>query len=347
MEKYNEILNLEEFGPYNMLSVLKTECENIIYLPNSVFQFQVLFSNSSDFNAMAYEKGNKSITNVSIGTIMQLYHHSLLVMGRGELLPAVGYEEDFEGKYRIDEFEEPKICQCNNQYKQIVFYAGPDNPIRQKAAELITLFGMEFLMFHELGHHIGGHIRYLQNNFGLTELYAQGSEDCLETQLYQILEMDADAIAISTLLESISTKVLFYGESFLNENTKMIPHCVIVAITMTYFLMNRDDNQNFKAEYDKYLPRDIRFYLVMQILLDKLDGDYEMCAFSNTKEQLLDTFEITNNLLAELYEEKNPEKQILFQGKENILSYYNDILLPLWKDLRKDLKQFAVINLPE
>ncbi len=64
MIQFGELLNLEEFGPYNMLSALKDECENVAYLSNSKFKFQVLFSNNTSFNAVAYEFCGKSIINL-------------------------------------------------------------------------------------------------------------------------------------------------------------------------------------------------------------------------------------------------------------------------------------------
>lgn len=128
MNPYAPIFNLDEFGSSNMLSVLKLECGNITHLPGRNYDFRVCFSDNEDFNAVAYEVGDKAYTNVSITTVMQLYHHILLLMGRDELLPEAGQEEPFEGKYRIEEFEYPEICQYDSQYKQIVFYVGPVKP---------------------------------------------------------------------------------------------------------------------------------------------------------------------------------------------------------------------------
>lgn len=346
MNLHAPIVNLEEFGLNNMLLALKTECENITYLPGRSFKFQVQFSMNEDFNAVAYEIDDTAYTNVSIATVMQLYHHVLLLMGRGELLIQGGYEEPFEGNYRIEEFQEPEICQYDSQYKQIAFYIGPDNLKRRHMAELITLFGMEFLMFHEVGHHVGGHLRFLSEELGIQELYAQKNSVVVDAKVYQMLETDADAIAIASLLESISTKIDFYRNEYLDKMGNLIPHCVIIAVTTVFFLMQRED-YSYKIADANYLPRDIRFQLVVNILMDKLKSDYKMCAFSQTQEQLMKTFEICNSLLGELYVNKDPEKKILFCEKDNIREYYNKTLIPLWKDIRKELKLYAVIHLPE
>lgn len=65
---------------------LKAEGEDIIHLPGRTFEFKIRFSENEDFNAAAYEVGNKAYINVSIITVMQLYHHVLLLMDREELL---------------------------------------------------------------------------------------------------------------------------------------------------------------------------------------------------------------------------------------------------------------------
>lgn len=346
MNIYAPILNIEEFGPYNMLSGLKTEVEHTEYLPKRNIDLRIQFSENEDFNAAAYEVGDRAYINISITMVMQLYHHVLLLMGRGELLPESGKEELYEGKYRIEEFEIPQICPYDEKYKQIAFYAGPDNPNRRKIAELITILGMEFLIFHELGHHIGGHLRFLSEKFGLQELYAQGNSATINPQIYQMLETDADSVAIATLLESISTKIDIYKDKFLDGIGKLIPQCVMVALTTVFFLMERE-NYTYNIDHAKYLPRDERFWLIIYIFLSKLKNDYKMCRCSQTDEQIIETFIICNNLLGELYMDKDSEKKILFCESDKVFKYYREILIPLWRDIRNELNPYAVIHLAE
>ena len=72
-----------------------------------------------------------------------------------------------------------------------------------------------------------------------------------------------------------------------------------------------------------------------------------MCKFSQTEEQLVETFEICNALLDELYADKEPRRKILFRVSDDVYRYYNEILIPLWKDIRNELIPYAVIHLPE
>lgn len=119
----------------------------------------------------------------------------------------------------------------------------------------------------------------------------------------------------------------------------------MIALTTVFFLMDRED-----AAYDinnsRYIPRDVRFRLVVHIIQDKLKTDYQSCAFSQTSDKLMDTFRVCNSLLDELYTEKDPKKKIVLDEFDEMREYYNNTLLPLWKKLRIELEKYAVINLP-
>lgn len=189
-------------------------------------------------------------------------------------------------------------------------------------------------------------MRFLSEKFGLQELYAQGNSATINPQIYQMLETDADSIAIATLLESISTKIDVYKDKFLDGIGKFIPQCVMVALTTVFFLVERE-NYTYNIDHAKYLPRDERFWLIIYIFLSKLKNDYKMCRCSQTDEQIIETFIICNNLLGELYMDKDSEKKILFCESDKVFKYYCEILIPLWRDIRNELNPYAVIHLAE
>ena len=319
MNIYADRINIEEFGPDNILKAIIAECENVDYLPKNTFDFRIYFSDNEDFNAVAYEVGSRSLINIFI----------------------------FEGRYRIDEFDEPEIIPFDEQYKQLVFYSGPENPKRYSVAELIACFGIEFLLFHELGHHLGGHVRYLKDKMGLSELYAYHNELLKEnSRLYQILETDADAVAITTLLESISNKISIYARLFLNHNAELIPHCLVIALTIVFYLLPRENSESYDLETSKYLPRDVRFYLVLDIMFKKMDSEYCCCKGKQSNISLLNTLSMTNSMLDELYSASGKQNSINIMTEE-YRTYYTDILLSKWRDIRNELNQYAVIQLPE
>ena len=63
MNIYADRINIEEFGPDNILKAIIAECENVDYLPKNTFDFRIYFSDNEDFNAVAYEVGSRSLIN--------------------------------------------------------------------------------------------------------------------------------------------------------------------------------------------------------------------------------------------------------------------------------------------
>lgn len=295
MDIYAPTYILEEFGKVNLLTILRAECENLVYDAKNKLNVCVQFSENKDFNAVAYEIGEKSYINISISVVMQIYHHVLLLMSRNELFPQLKEEKHHEETYRIEHFVSPEICSYDNKYKQIAFYSGPESPDRLRIAELIAMFGIEFVLFHELGHHLGGHLKFLNNKLGIQHLYAQGNSFTLNPQVYQMLETNADAIAGACLLENIRTKMDYYKERNLKGINELLPHCIIIGLTTAFFLMNRED-ATYCINNSRYIPRDIRLRFIIQIIQDKLLCEYQDCAFSQTSDNLMNTYGICNNL---------------------------------------------------
>ncbi len=341
----NEI-DINEFGNNNILQSLKKLCENLVSDNNDKLNFKLVFSNETEFNAVAYLKDEIHMSNISIATIMELYHHALILMKRNDFFYMLGKEQPLIVPFEIWEFEYPEIVDLDNGYKQINFYEGPECDEKKSASLLMTWIGMEFLIFHEVGHHIGGHIEYIKDKLGLNELFIQGQEKIIGAKQYQLLEMDADAIAVVMLLDHLKTNWHSYSE-MIGENTDLIPHIVFSAITLVFFLIKKDCINNFDENKNKYLPRDFRFYLVLNLLFKKMSNEYNVCRQSQDNKSLLMTVEKTNILLKELYINENRDNSLELDNLETIGKYYDEILIKEWKNLRSQLMVYSKIKLPD
>ena len=306
---------------------------------------KIVFSNETEFNAVAYLEDKTAVSNISIATVIDIYHHALILMKRNDFFGDLGKEETMNFPFEFWGFEYPEIVDLDNGYKQINFYEGPESDEKKSAAFLITCFGMEFLIFHEIGHHIGGHIGYIKDKLNMQELFAQGQIKIIDAKKYQLLEMDADALSIAMLLENIKIKLSYYS-TFVNGNINLIPHLLVSAITIVFFLIKKDFVEDFSYN-NKYLPRDFRFYLVLSILFSKLGNEYNICCQFQSKKSLLMTIGQTNKLLKELYIQEGTEQSIELHNLERIGRYYTETLLKEWKPLREELMEYAKVELPE
>lgn len=339
-------LKIEQFGEGNMLQYFKMEIEHILNQINGLKAYKICFSDNKSFNAKVRIDGKMKTIEINIGVIMFIYHLSFLVMMNEKFFPGLG-EGETMNQTNIYDFELPKIELREDKFKEINFYSGPSDPKRAAVAQVIAMFGTEFVLFHEMGHILGGHLEYIKDILGIHELLAQGSEQVVfektnDDETYQTIEMDADAIAIHLLLENTLCKRKQIIDTFLEGMEINLSKLIIIAIVISFFLMSTDSE--FQEVSVRYLPRDYRFHLVLSKFLSKIKKEYRM--LTNSAEDISDVVKIClecNEFLAKLY---NTRKICEIPSTE-LDSYYYNIILNKWKSIRADVQKYASIILPE
>lgn len=340
-----ERLTIEDFGRYNLFRIIKKECEEMELPIKRELSLDLNFYEEITFNAVSYMDDSKSRVDISAGVLVLMYHHAQLVMMATQVIPELGVGEPYTGELSIWDFELPEIIPLESGLKQIAFYEGSNNPVRRRFGELTALLGAEFIAFHELGHHIGGHISYIKEKMGLQKLYLQNEVKCTESTMFQLLEMDADSIALCTLLENTMTKADLYAEIYLDQQKQLLPYAIVVALTLVFCLIE-PDTEHFDKEKNKYLPRDFRFALTLDLFLEKIESEYaELLGNKTTEQQLLDVIVKANTIIKALYrhEKQNPALSLYQIGETG--KYYTEVLLSEWTALRTQLSKSASITL--
>lgn len=345
MEVKGKEVDIDRFGKNNILQDLKKLSQNILLGDGETFELELLFSNESEFNAVAYLENEKAVSNISISTVIDIYHHSLIMMKRNDFFDVLGKEKNLDNPFEIWEFEYPQVTELDTGYRQINFYEGPEAELKRNAAYLMTWFGMEFLIFHEIGHHLGGHIKYIRESLGVQALFANDQSSVIEAKQYQLLEMDADAIAVNLLLEDLYVKFHYYLK-YISDAT-LLPQLLLSALTTVFFLIKKDFVEQFDQDSNKYLPRDFRFYLVVNIILNKFNREYKACKYNQSNEMFIGVIQKTNMLLQELYCNEDDWQGIELNNLRDIGNYYEKILLSEWQPLRNKLMKYSKIKLPE
>lgn len=342
----NEELNIEQFGEGNILKYFKNEINQILIQIKKSKDYKICFTNSKKYNAKVRFDNSQKIIEINIGVIMLIYHISFIIMMNETFFPELGKEETTV-QMRIEDFELPIIELRDDGFKEINFYTGPSNPNRVAVAQVIAMFGVEFVVFHEMGHVLGGHLEYIKDTLGIHELLAQGSEleiskKAKDDIMYQTIEMDADVIAIHLLLENTSCKINYIINDLLEGQKVNISKLIIIAIVIAFFLM--DTNSKNLPLSQKYLPRDYRFHLVLSKFISKIKGEYHILI--NADEDIYNIVRIfleCDDFLSEMY---NTPKISEIPTTE-LDCYYQDVILAKWKDIRADVQKYASIKLPE
>lgn len=347
-------LDIDLFGQENLLKYLVKECCDA-YI--SVYNRQEIpeqklaieFINLNDMNAIAINNEDCKAIGVCIGSIMKIYHEALLLCSLNDFFPSIGNTNDCLNTINFFEVDEPEIIPYSNEFYQIAFYSGPEDSIRQNLALLITIMAEEFIIFHELGHHLDGHLSYLVDYLGLSSLKAQGNDSEIEFSIYQTLEMDADAFAIQLLLDNVYRKKEYYGQMLNHTLSKtdliMMLSC---ASTLVFLLMDNKNDLKCNLLMSNYLPRHYRLFLIKVILGNQLKTKYaDFLMTDNCTETIITSSLHLETLYNRIHGVSNDNLEYKEQVHQRVEQYYTDVIEHTWSELRPILSIYSHIKLAD
>ncbi|MGO4184339.1 hypothetical protein AB4Z17_24475 [Paenibacillus sp. TAF43_2] len=167
--------------------------------------FGYLESDAVNASAFIYKKNDYIFINC--GTIVKIHDTFNKLLSNPRVFSEVGKPKYSDYRYHYD----PVI---NNGENQTVFFNGPTDEKRRDLAFLMSYFAILYVIQHEMGHHLNGHLQLL-NESDVETLEMTEERKTLEKISildYQTLEMDADAFATSaftahlhSMLENLDT----------------------------------------------------------------------------------------------------------------------------------------------
>ena len=173
---------------------------------NGIADIEVYYVNNESINAWAVSEKQTGIEFIGLTymTSLQLQSYFSLLLSTKEFLHNIGSSSNEELTLRDAIVDLQKL---NGQHFGKVH---PKCKDRQKVAFALWHMAMDFLCFHEIGHHVRGHLFLLKTKFGyyeISEFWAnEYSRDRDFYSLCQLLETDADrwaTIATGVLTEKI------------------------------------------------------------------------------------------------------------------------------------------------
>jgi len=209
----NFVLNTNLFEQKKFIEEFKTICykffEKYIEKDNNNAKLQVHFINDNKLNALAFYLENNPIICINIGCLLNIQHYSSLLTMDKDFFSETGNLKKCTKTIKLSECFLPKIKKTKSGLYKIYIYNGIDDESRRWVASLITTFALNFLMFHELGHHIYGHTKYLRDAYGISYLKAKENNNLISVNCLtiQCLETHADTFAVRQLLQIVVPNV--------------------------------------------------------------------------------------------------------------------------------------------
>ncbi len=180
-------------------SVLHTSLQEHMYARWKNRPVDILFIENPALNACAQPNGSRDRICIFSGAVEGIYGTILGLLSSPEFFPDVG---------NISAEVTPNISP-NTGFPRIPLLADtscsaadgsiyyPNDQTRVTAALILAELALEFLIYHEIGHVVGGHLELIQNGQcpnAISEFENEKS-DLNDRKLRQVFECDADAFA--------------------------------------------------------------------------------------------------------------------------------------------------------
>ncbi|WP_342552329.1 hypothetical protein [Paenibacillus sp. FSL R7-0652] len=300
---------------------------------NVKFYFPLDFSYKQNFtiNGSVQLYDERAIIRINEGVLLKLYKTFYSILSIDNLIDTLSETDD--GSLHIK-----NIYTFNDTFPEYEYtFLLPINKERKIIAEIMAMFAIKFVILHEIAHHFDGHVLYMKTYFNdetLNIVRKANEERILDKQT---LEMDADAFAISQLIDEMI--------DFINNDTLYSNHiknpsnfCFILFISIHILFLILNDEYELKNS--TYSPELVRSLTVLDAA--KVNLSYKASEIIS-KTEILDIIKTSiikaNSLYNSVY------GKIDFSSLVNYDESHLKSLHENWKKMRVVLSPYAIAQL--
>lgn len=243
--------------------------------------------------------------------------------------------------------------------KVIMFQNAPFDDDRQELAKSMSHYSVIFLLLHELGHQLNGHVDLIKKRSkSINGHYIKLDECDLQT-----LEMDADAFAATQLMDTLY-HVYKSGKVFKTIDDMLLR--LAYAITILFVLIEDYENNERKAiKFPKYIRMSLAIDSASVACKSICGMDYNTAADKLTKYsvdvlyklQLLDKFQQSiarSECVEDIFDfigREDFENKMQSEISSSLLSReikdHSRHVLDNWKNLKSSLQKYTLVKLAE
>lgn len=233
--------------------------------------FKYKYLKDFSLNGSAYHIKNIDYITLNVGLVGNIHALFYTLFSNPNVFSKIGNSNNEYGHYIVS-------FKFDDTTKEIGYTHFPNDVIRKEAATLSSLFAIRFILFHELAHHLNGHVFYVKEKTNKFELFTTNNNARLEGLSaldYQTIEMDADSFAI---INSISNIYGIYVDFEKNSKLKkMITNRYELFSLWAFsihclFLLFEDHHKNVDITKDKHLPAKYRQSLNLSAAMKLLNN---------------------------------------------------------------------------
>ncbi len=282
-------------------------------------------------NAIAYIENDIDYIGINEGCLIDVYHIFNELLIKGALNKYIDFNDLINITANLDNGDDTE---------NTFFFKFPNDYTAKVFSELICMISMKFIILHEVGHHLNGHLLFLDNKYNFKEL----NYKILEPTLIKTLEMDADAFAVTNLIHVM--KHIFNNEAEikkLNLSNELKLGLIIFSLNSLFLALKHENDDNIISK--EYMSNDARKMLVFICLEQNLKIIYPELLFD------IDYFSVFN----EFTKESEYYYKHSFDFESNISTSLSEVQIELkqsytemkltWNSIYDELSNFSRLNL--
>lgn len=313
---------------------------------NPTGKFFLYYTKEDKINAYAMVIDQSAVVCLTTGTITKVYDCIYQLCENPSFFSNIGNMKTW---YRYDGIRNSPVINGDQvSYSSTISM----NPIRHAFADVLASYAILFLLLHELGHHLDGHIKFLSHGKESSAFLAMAGEHlCTKTNILDLktIEMDADAFSCSYLAAQFCDidNNEDYALNYFAEETESKLTILISSITILFFLLdsldyNIDTNNLQKMLYLPISYRASKFYDNFYTFISKFKPE----TISETRFFVL-AQQIQMGVLEiwfETFGKVSMNSIIMHKDRDALISQYSE-LSENWHQLREKLLPYADIEL--
>lgn len=258
-----EFFLIEKNGIFDSEIILELQEKIESFLGNGCF----VIINDESVNACAMEKDEVPIIALYAGTIKKVFCDASIMMLSDEFLVGLGNMEACYHNVSVDEHGLRSDEEDNSLLK--VDISG--DAVREAVGYMIASLAIQFIIYHEVGHHKLGHIKKLKEKYNLFYQEALHTEN-LQKPVEEIkqMELEADLYAADLVVKTIDFLMGQWGKclnidvGYSEMFQLLIPALIIVKENLPVETYSVKEIEN-----SVYLPHIIRIALTVKVVTSK------------------------------------------------------------------------------
>lgn len=347
-EKFSMQIDIKKFDEKSYFAIYYKLTDVIVSslyanpICNKKRKYEIVINICKDnkINAISYHEDGKDYIEINQGTILTIHNIVLKMLEDKRMFSGIWKDASL---IKRSKFTMPKI-----KGNKIFMKTGIRDAKRQDLAFEISYWAILFIICHEIGHHMNGHILWLKSN-NVMGLKMFDNEKFISEQINRVnwniesqtIEMDADYFATSCAMQFI------YHQKDIKNKLECI-NLWFSSISILSLLTEDRNSKNIELFDKEYLPDKFRNILIIENAIGVAKTLYgNAINEEDLKKQFIIQYKQCEETYNQIFNIETNKEKVACELSDDVIKYHNEVIKPTWNKIRSELQEYSRMPLGE